>query len=149
MFKKFINWKSFIFFLLFLKKLTKKKKIKDFFWPHLNSNFSLLKFVKLIFKKLFGHVLKMYSHLMLNPSWDANNDTTLKFWKKYHDLGPKLSIFKKYDGNSWFPFQLMFLVSWNFLSVLNLVLHIHNLWFLILLVIFQTRPNIYFLTSKD
>jgi hypothetical protein len=53
-----------------LPNLKEKKKF-EIFSPHLDSDFSLVAFFKLVFL-LFREVLKTCHGFMLNPSWDGS-----------------------------------------------------------------------------
>jgi len=68
----------------FLKKIFKfwKRKL-NFVLSHLDSDFNLLTFLRLVFK-LFRGVLKTCCHLMLNPSRDASQWWDVTKLKKYH-----------------------------------------------------------------
>jgi hypothetical protein len=72
----FLGWKKWILcwnifiFLKFFANL-QEKKFEFFFHPHLDPDFSLVAFLKPVFQ-LFRQVLKFCHHLMLSPSWDAN-----------------------------------------------------------------------------
>ncbi len=51
-------------------EISRRKKL-NFFFPHLDPDFSLVAFLKPVFQ-LFRWVLKFCDHLMLSPSWDAS-----------------------------------------------------------------------------
>jgi hypothetical protein len=80
-------------------KFWKNKKL-NFFWSHLDSDFNLLTFLRLVFK-LFRWVLKTCCYLMLNPSQDASqwwavtklkNITSVVVQSKEEDLSCKLRV---------------------------------------------------------
>jgi hypothetical protein len=62
---------QYSFLLNKIVKFSPKKCFFEKLSPLLDSDFSLLAILKLVLK-IFRQVLRIYRHLMLKPSWDAN-----------------------------------------------------------------------------
>ncbi len=62
-------WRYFLFFL-------------EFFWPHLDYAFSVVRVVKTSLNYFFRQALKICCNFMINPSWDVSQWSNIQNFEK-------------------------------------------------------------------